>query len=109
MTQLKAIKTNSSYYYKCRCGYEFEESLGKYGCANCGGCYTAKLTERLMIKLWLAGSKINGEAVYYLRRRNVTYFKKGDIRISIHNPELSMTLKGCPYGTIVLISDEPYQ
>jgi hypothetical protein len=28
--------------YRCKCGYVFDESLGKYGCANCGGQYIAK-------------------------------------------------------------------
>jgi len=27
--------------YRCRCGYIFEESLGKYGCPNCGGAMGA--------------------------------------------------------------------
>ena len=28
--------------YRCRCGNVFDESLGKYGCANCGGHFVAR-------------------------------------------------------------------
>lgn len=34
------------YYYECECGYEFEEELGKYGCPNCCGEFTAELKTR---------------------------------------------------------------
>ena len=30
-------------YYECGCGYEFDESLGKYGCPDCCGENVAKL------------------------------------------------------------------
>ena len=30
-------------YYKCKCGHKFEYELGKYGCPNCCGEFTAKL------------------------------------------------------------------
>jgi len=34
---------NTEYYYKCKCGYTFSEEYGKYGCANCGGEFAARL------------------------------------------------------------------
>lgn len=33
--------------YRCRCGYEFPETLGKYGCPNCcGESGAARLVEK---------------------------------------------------------------
>ncbi len=37
-------------YYSCDCGYEFEEMLGKYGCANCLGDERARLTYRYNLR-----------------------------------------------------------
>jgi len=39
---LQSTKYADFTHYRCKCGYVFEESLGKYGCANCGGQYAAK-------------------------------------------------------------------
>jgi len=33
-------------YYECKCGHEFDRSLGKYGCPNCNGMNAAKLKKR---------------------------------------------------------------
>ena len=30
-------------FYRCRCGYEFELPLGKYGCPSCEGTHTATI------------------------------------------------------------------
>jgi hypothetical protein len=31
--------------YRCRCGFQFSIELGKFGCANCCGDYSAEIVE----------------------------------------------------------------
>ena len=39
----KENASDPEYHYKCKCGYTFSEEYRKYGCANCGGEFAARL------------------------------------------------------------------
>ena len=45
--------------YRCKCGYTFDESLGKYGCPNCQGDNIAVLIGGSMTRYEELESKVD--------------------------------------------------
>lgn len=49
--------------YKCRCGYIFEESYGKYGCPFCGGNPPARLVKNSPAKEKILKQRTENEEI----------------------------------------------
>lgn len=74
----RALKktTPETFFYRCRCGYIFEESYGKYGCPFCGGNPPARLVKISPAKEMILKQRTENEEIKWHSLTTITNEKE---------------------------------